>query len=45
VEEALRAPVLEVFDKSSSEGRKSLSVRGDRNKGGGEVSGGGGSRG
>jgi hypothetical protein len=33
VEEASRAPTLEDFDKSSSEGRK-LSVRGGRNKGG-----------
>jgi hypothetical protein len=34
VEDASRATVLEDFDKSSSEGRKSLSVRGGCNKGG-----------
>jgi hypothetical protein len=34
VEEALRSPALVDFDKSSSKGRKSLSVRGGCNKGG-----------
>jgi hypothetical protein len=34
VEEALRSPALEDFVRSSSEGRKSLSVRGGCNKGG-----------
>jgi hypothetical protein len=34
VEEASRSPALADFDKISSEGRKSLSVRGGSNKGG-----------
>jgi hypothetical protein len=34
VEEAARSPVLGEFDRASSEGRKSLSVRGGSNKGG-----------
>jgi hypothetical protein len=34
VEEALRSPEVVDFDKASSEGRKSLSVRGGCNKGG-----------